>query len=132
MQDNEKILARIYAINDQIAAINGREIEAAHYERDESYHPMSPSQRPQPAANPDGLPNIEFYASKDVVMRGYPTLYCIAHNADHPCKYVHKVNDSLGACTEAYEAAKNKNAYEPSVLVEVAATQTHSGLTTRE
>lgn len=122
--DDDKIMAH----NDRVAAqVDLRFVEAAFYERDESYQVTSLTQRPLPGNNPDNLPNVEFYAPQDVTVLAFPTLYCLMHAEDHPCAYTHKVDNSMGACSQAYEIVPKKDAYQPSERVQVTAKRSIGG-----
>lgn len=99
-------------------------IEAAHYERQASYEPMSPAQTPL-----DGTPNVEMYASKDVPVLALPTLYCMVHGTEHPCAYTHTVDSTLGICDLDY--ATDPQRYVASERVAITAQESYTGRVTR-
>jgi len=126
MQD-DKILARLDALMDRL---DFRFIEAAHYDRDESYRVDSPAQRPLPVHNPESKSNVEFYAPTTVSVLAYPTLYCMACATEHACAYTHKVDRTLGVCLANFHIVKPEQ-YEASVRVQATAEQSIGGTLSR-
>ena len=102
-------------------------VEAAHYERDRSYRPDSIAQTPLGGK----ITNVEAYASTEVVMLAWPTLFCMAHGYDHECAFTHKVAVArgIGVCNLAW--VNDRDSYRDSVRVPAVVSKSSSGAITR-
>ena len=124
---NDSVLARLDRIMDRLDL---RFIEAAHYDRDDSYRADSPAQVPMAVHNPEGKPSVEFYAPTQVQVLGWPVLYCMPCATEHPCAYVHKVDTTLGVC-EANAHLARLEQYQQAERVAITAEQSFTGTISR-